>query len=344
MSSTRKMCWKVLRTRKMCWKVGITLGLALWISSLQGLSSACAQDAGAPTPTTRVEDGHTGETVDIPTAWLEPTNPSADAEPEPPEVDLTSPASTTARPTHWVSPALRRCQRYHRRRFCDGPLRVPVPSAQELERATRLDLGGIGVARQLLLEGPRPEWVAAVAGSPRASLLFPVDGGRIWRGLEPARRRHPGHLGTDIGAPEHSTVRATNDGLVVYAGNELRGYGNLLMIVHADSSVTFYAHLSAAWVPAGARVSRGQIVGEVGETGLARGTHLHFEWRVGGHPRDPAHRFADVERDASAAHSPTGGGTTPLTAAATDREPSFTDPTGAGTNLHVIAAPSDDLP
>jgi len=309
---------------------------------LLGAALVQAQDAG--TPMTRVEDGHTGETVEIPTAWLETSEDAGVAqdggasEPEPPEVDLTDDALATRRPTHWVSPAPRRCQRYRRRRFCDGPLRVPVPGAEESTRAAQLGLGGASVARHLLLSGPRAEWVAAVGGLPRLTLLFPVDGGHLWRGMLAARRRRPGHKGTDIGAQEHTPVRAVNDGLVVYAGNELRGYGNILMVVHADASVTFYAHLYAAWVAAGARVRRGQVIGEVGDTGLARGTHLHFELRVSGHPRSPAIRFTGVDRAATPGEAPD------VDASAPDREPGFTDPADAGTNLHVGAAPSADLP
>jgi murein DD-endopeptidase MepM/ murein hydrolase activator NlpD len=263
--------------------------------------------------------------------------------PEAAPVDLDDPGLATARPMHWVSPAPRRCRRYRRRRFCDGPLRVPEPDAEQAARAERLSLGGANVARHLLLGGPRPEWVAAVVGEARPTLLFPVDGGHLWRGLRRARRRRPRHKGTDIGAPEHTLVRAVNDGLVVYAGNELRGYGNLMMLVHADSSVTFYAHLYAAWLPAGARVRRGQVLGEVGDTGLARGAHLHFEWRVGGHPRDPATRFRRQERPAADAHEDPA--TTPSTPQDTpaDRERDFTDRPEARTNLHVEAAPSGKL-
>ncbi|NOY93824.1 MAG: M23 family metallopeptidase [Deltaproteobacteria bacterium] len=311
------------------------LGLALGL--LCGAGAARAQDAGAP-EMTRVEDGHTGVTVEIPTAWLEDEVPAdanpgeiASPNPEPAAVDLSDPELATARPSRWVSPAPRRCRRYRRRRFCDGPLRVPEPNAAQAERARRLGLGGVAVARHLLLGGPRPEWVAAAPGQTRSTLLFPVDGGHLWRGLRRARRRRPRHKGTDIGAPRHTPVRAVNDALVVYAGNELRGYGNLLMLVHADASVTFYAHLFAAWVPAGARVRRGQVIGEVGDTGLARGTHLHFEWRVGGHPRDPARHFRRIERapaeeaaEARPTPSSVDGESPP------EREPSFTDRPEAG--------------
>ncbi len=103
-------------------------------------------------------------------------------------------------------------------------------------------------------------------------------------------RRRP-HNGVDIGAARGHRVVAANDGIVAYSHNELSGYGNLVILVHADSTVTFYAHLNAAYVQPGQLVRRGQTLGEVGSTGLASGPHLHFEWRRDGHPLDPVPRF-----------------------------------------------------
>jgi murein DD-endopeptidase MepM/ murein hydrolase activator NlpD len=124
-------------------------------------------------------------------------------------------------------------------------------------------------------------------------MLWPVEGGRLWRGFGRVRRRHRGrlHKGLDIGAPEGSPIMAAADGLVVYSDNEVSGYGNLLMVVHSDRSVAFYAHCRATYVFAGQTVRKGQIIGEVGQTGLAHGAHLHFELRVNGRPRNPLPRF-----------------------------------------------------
>ncbi|MET0389827.1 MAG: M23 family metallopeptidase, partial [Polyangiales bacterium] len=69
-------------------------------------------------------------------------------------------------------------------------------------------------------------------------------------------------------------------------------YGNLLVVVHADGGVSFSAHCRAIYVFAGQRVLRGQIVGEVGDTGLARGPHVHWEYHVHGKPIDPDRLFA----------------------------------------------------
>ena len=85
--------------------------------------------------------------------------------------------------------------------------------------------------------------------------------------------------------------RAANDGLVVYSDNGMRGYGNVVVLIHRDASTTLYAHCRATYVAAGELVRRGQIIAAVGATGLAHGPHLHFEWRVAGQTRDPLRRF-----------------------------------------------------
>ncbi|MDH5493042.1 MAG: M23 family metallopeptidase [Myxococcales bacterium] len=278
----------------------------------------------------RIEDGHTGETIEIPAAWIAswagggaaPIEPPAAASPAapapapappapPPPFDRRAAALNPSRPQRWQQPAPRRCRRYRGRSFCDGPLRIPVAEAESSARAEALGVGHARTANRLLGAGPDPRWVraaAAISGREEApgTLLWPVDGGRIWRGLKRARgagrHRRPAHKGVDFGAPEGTIVRAADDGLVVYANNELRGYGNLVMLVHPDASVTLYAHLQAAWVTPGMLLARGAIVGEVGHTGLARGAHLHFEWRRDGAPRDPLPRMVDrPERGAQGA-------------------------------------------
>jgi murein DD-endopeptidase MepM/ murein hydrolase activator NlpD len=95
------------------------------------------------------------------------------------------------------------------------------------------------------------------------------------------------HDGIDIMAREGTHILAAADGLVGYADNRVQGYGNLLVILHADGTSTLYAHCRAIFVAAGEHVRRGQIVAEVGSTGISRGPHLHFEWHREGEPIDP---------------------------------------------------------
>lgn len=87
--------------------------------------------------------------------------------------------------------------------------------------------------------------------------------------------------GINIAAREGAPIRAAENGVVVYAGNELRGYGNLLLIRHSGGWVTAYAHTSKFLVKPGARVKQGDVVAEVGRTGNVERPQLHFELRKG---------------------------------------------------------------
>jgi murein DD-endopeptidase MepM/ murein hydrolase activator NlpD len=193
----------------------------------------------------------------------------------------------------------RECGRHKRGRpYCQGPRRVPMPYGEAAALATRLELGSIKTMSHLLLNAPKPEWVAAAGPARPGALLFPIDEGVVWRGLQGSRRVqgkwHPRHKGLDIGASEGTPIRAVQDGLVVYSDNGVRGYGNLLVTVQGDGSVVFYAHCREVYVFAGQRITRGQVVGQSGQTGITRGPHLHFEYRKGGRVRNPLPLF---ERD-----------------------------------------------
>jgi lipoprotein NlpD len=94
------------------------------------------------------------------------------------------------------------------------------------------------------------------------------------------------HEGIDLAAPENTPVRAADDGVVLFSG-EQRGYGKLVLIAHEGDLVTVYAHNATNLVSRGERVFRGEEIARVGRTGNATGPHLHFEVRVGTRPRDP---------------------------------------------------------
>lgn len=191
---------------------------------------------------------------------------------------------------------------------CDGPRRVPVPEGEALERTERLGLGDRAALDRLYIDEPDPSWLAEIPSPPRDDLLWPVARGLFSRGFGYVRReeiRHRRHNGVDIVAEEGAHIRAANDGLVVYADNGVSGYGNLLVVLHADATSTFYAHCRAIYAAPGQLVSRGQVVAEVGATGLPVVAHLHFEWRRKGRPMDPMPRF--VERPHWREIRPEGG-------------------------------------
>jgi murein DD-endopeptidase MepM/ murein hydrolase activator NlpD len=203
----------------------------------------------------------------------------------------------TPMPTRWLPTRGRECGRRARmRRYCQGPRRAPEPHGPEADLARRLELGELRTVSHLLRDPAPAAWIAAAPAEDDTRLTWPVDDGRLWRGFgRPPKgaRFTRRHKGIDIGAPAGSLIRATRTGLVVYADNGIRGYGNLLITVHADGSMAFYAHCRALYLFPGQAVLRGQVIGEVGQTGIARGTHLHFEYREHGRPRDPLPRFAD---------------------------------------------------
>jgi murein DD-endopeptidase MepM/ murein hydrolase activator NlpD len=117
-----------------------------------------------------------------------------------------------------------------------------------------------------------------------ASMLWPVDGPLS----SPfGRRDGRAHDGIDLAVAEDTPVRAACDGVVAYAGNGLRGYGNLVIVRHAGELATLYAHNHELLVRQGDVVTRGQIVAHSGQTGHVTAPHLHFEVRKDSIARDP---------------------------------------------------------
>jgi murein DD-endopeptidase MepM/ murein hydrolase activator NlpD len=94
--------------------------------------------------------------------------------------------------------------------------------------------------------------------------------------------------GINVSVPEGTSVKAAEDGVVAYAGNELKGYGNLVLVRHSNGFVTAYAHASDIAVKRGDQVKRGQIIARAGQTGSVSSPQLHFEIRKGSTPVDPA--------------------------------------------------------
>ena len=118
------------------------------------------------------------------------------------------------------------------------------------------------------------------------SFRWPVRG-RVIAGFGPT----PNGLqndGINLAVPEGTPVKAAEDGVVAYAGNELKGYGNLVLLRHANGFVTAYANTSEILVKRGDTVKRGQVIAKSGQTGNVTSPQLHFEIRKGSTPVDPA--------------------------------------------------------
>lgn len=98
--------------------------------------------------------------------------------------------------------------------------------------------------------------------------------------------------GINIAAPAGSEVRAADNGVVAYAGNELRGFGNLLLVKHADGWTTAYAHNEKLLVKRGDTVTQGQVIATVGRTGNVDSPQLHFEVRKGTQAMNPVEFLA----------------------------------------------------
>ncbi len=98
--------------------------------------------------------------------------------------------------------------------------------------------------------------------------------------------------GINIAAAAGSEVRAADNGVVAYAGNELRGFGNLLLIKHADGWTTAYAHNEKLLVKRGDTVTQGQVIATVGRTGNVDSPQLHFEVRKGTQAMNPVEFLA----------------------------------------------------
>ncbi len=93
--------------------------------------------------------------------------------------------------------------------------------------------------------------------------------------------------GINIEAPEGTPIKAAEGGEVIYAGNELKGFGNLVLVKHPSGFVSAYAHAGEILVQRGDTIMRGQTVGKVGATGNVTRPQLHFELRQGNKPIDP---------------------------------------------------------
>ncbi len=180
---------------------------------------------------------------------------------------------------------------------------APTPSAptrQTVARGAPFRLTEDGFPRPPLRSGEPPRRSIVLADdnrvipkpAPRASdmFLWPVEGRVISRFGPKAGGLH--NDGINIAAPRGAPVRAAENGVVVYSGSDLRGFGRMVLIKHADGYITAYGHNSEILVQRGDQVRRGQAIGRVGSTGNVERPQVHFQIRKGRQAINPQTRLA----------------------------------------------------
>jgi murein DD-endopeptidase MepM/ murein hydrolase activator NlpD len=168
----------------------------------------------------------------------------------------------------------------------EAPQETPTPATPE--PATPEPPASPSVAPRatspVAVAAPAPPHLPAIETVEDTGFIWPVSGpinsrfGPRWGSF---------HSGIDIGGVFGTGVAAAASGKVVLAAYSNYGYGNYIIIRHADGSETLYAHLSTIYVSLGQEVGQGEPIGAVGCTGWCTGPHLHFEVRIGGVAVDP---------------------------------------------------------
>jgi murein DD-endopeptidase MepM/ murein hydrolase activator NlpD len=161
-----------------------------------------------------------------------------------------------------------------------------MPSSKDV---SRIDEPQAASAEQIpLATDPEPPAQTAEVTAPQPGvpgMRWPVKGKVISEfGSKPNGLRNEG---INIAVPEGTSVRASEGGIVAYAGNELKGYGNLVLIRHDGGWVTAYAHNKELFVKRGDAVKRGDIIAKAGQTGSVSTPQVHFEVRKGATAMDP---------------------------------------------------------
>lgn len=133
---------------------------------------------------------------------------------------------------------------------------------------------------------PEPAKTKTDVTSAMPKFRWPVNG-RVITAFGP-RPSGAQNDGINVSVPEGTPIKAAEDGVVAYAGNELKTYGNLVLVRHSNGYVTAYAHASEILVKRDDPIKRGQIIAKAGQTGNVAAPQLHFEIRKGSTPVDPA--------------------------------------------------------
>ncbi|WP_415236896.1 peptidoglycan DD-metalloendopeptidase family protein [Sneathiella sp.] len=167
----------------------------------------------------------------------------------------------------------------------------PVPLAVPVVKSEPVELGGTEIKKSDLPPLPRSRY--SIKHPPNRSgkiFIWPVKG-KLLSGY--GRKKNGLHNdGINILVADGTPVRAAENGIVSYVGNEMRSFGNLILISHADGYVTTYGHTSEILVSKGDVVRKGDVIARAGSTGDVETTQLHFEIRKEGTALNPAVHLA----------------------------------------------------
>ena len=184
----------------------------------------------------------------------------------------------------------------------EAPEETPVAPKLKLKKKAPLSLAEEeqviddteqqAVVKPKTAEKSQDQIAATPATATGMSLRWPVKG-KIISGFGP-KANGLKNEGINIAVPEGTSIRAADGGVVAYAGSELKGYGNLVLIRHAGGYVTAYAHAKELLVKRGDTVKRGDIIAKAGQTGAVSSPQLHFEVRKGATALDPIKNLASA--------------------------------------------------
>ncbi|MBW7967202.1 peptidoglycan DD-metalloendopeptidase family protein [Bradyrhizobium sp. BR 10261] len=164
---------------------------------------------------------------------------------------------------------------------------APVPATKMAAVAQPAQSARLAQATTSIEEKPAAEAPAKAAETTSSLPTFrwPVRGKVITS--YGAKTNGKSNDGINVAVPEGTPVKAAEDGVVAYSGNELKGYGNLVLVRHSNGYVTAYAHASELLVKRGDSIKRGQVIAKSGQSGEVASPQLHFEIRKGSSPVDP---------------------------------------------------------
>jgi murein DD-endopeptidase MepM/ murein hydrolase activator NlpD len=181
---------------------------------------------------------------------------------------------------------------------------VPLPSTPAEERHPDAKPAALPSAPAATPELPATTPAAPAPVSDGGTFLWPVRG-HVLSGYGTGRDGTHND-GINIAAPRGAPIEAADGGVVAYAGNELRGYGNLILVKHSNGWISAYAHCELMLVKRGDKVARGQTIARVGSTGSVAEPQLHFELRRGNHAVDPREFLAPLPTAGTERGSPPG--------------------------------------